>query len=39
VLEKAIVAVGNTLGISKVETNVTSPDAKDPVFYCWSWQA
>ncbi|MDH3580803.1 MAG: peptidoglycan-binding protein LysM [Hyphomicrobiales bacterium] len=33
VLEKAIVAVGNTLGISKVETHVSAPDANDPVFY------
>lgn len=33
VLEKAIVAVGNTLGISKVEAKVNTPDAKDPVFY------
>lgn len=33
VLEKAIVAVGNTLGISKVETQVSAPDARDPVFY------
>jgi len=33
VLEKAIVAVGNTLGISKVESTVEVPDAKDPVFH------
>ena len=33
VLEKAIVAVGNTLGISKVEAEVAAPDAKEPVFY------
>jgi nucleoid-associated protein YgaU len=32
-LEKAIVAVGNTVGISKVETNVTAPAAKEPRFY------
>ncbi|VAV91021.1 Uncharacterized LysM domain protein YgaU [hydrothermal vent metagenome] len=33
ILEKAIVAVGNTLGISKVESNVEVPDAKEPVFH------
>lgn len=33
VLEKAIIAVGNTLGISKVESKVKAPDAKDPTFY------
>ena len=33
VLEKAIVAVGNTAGIAKVETEVKVPDAKEPVFY------
>ena len=33
VLEKAIVAVGNTLGISKVEARVAAPDASDPSFY------
>ena len=33
ILEKAIVAVGNTLGISKVETHVSAPDATDPDFY------
>ena len=33
VLEKAIVAVGNTLGISKVESKVEVPDAREPVFY------
>ena len=33
VLEKAIIAVGNTLGISKVESNLTAPAQKDPVFY------
>ena len=32
-LEKAIVAVGNTVGISKVETNVSVPAAKEPRFY------
>lgn len=32
-LEKAIVAVGNTVGISKVETNVSVPAAKEPQFY------
>jgi LysM repeat protein len=32
-LEKAIIAVGNTLGISKVESNLTAPAQKDPVFY------
>ena len=33
VLEKAIIAVGNTLGVSKVESNLTAPNQKDPVFY------
>ena len=33
VLEKAIVAIGNTLGISKVETEVKVPDEKQPTFY------
>ena len=33
VFEKAVVAVGNTLGISQVETEVEVPDAKDPVFH------
>lgn len=33
ILEKAIVAVGNTLGISKVESNIEVPDAKEPVFH------
>ena len=33
VFEKAVIAVGNTLGISKVETAVDVPDAKDPVFH------
>ena len=33
VLEKAIIAVGNTLGISKVESAITVPDAREPVFY------
>ena len=33
ILEKAIVAVGNTLGISKVESSVEVPDAKEPVFH------
>ena len=32
-LEKAIVAVGNTLGIAKVEADVAVPDAAEPVFY------
>ncbi len=32
-LEKAIIAVGNTLGISKVESNLTAPAQKDPLFY------
>ncbi len=32
-LEKAIIAVGNTLGISKVESKLTAPAQKDPVFY------
>ncbi len=33
VLEKAIIAVGNTLGVSKVESKLTAPDQKEPVFY------
>lgn len=33
VLEKVIVAVGNTRGISKVEAAVTVPDAKEPRFH------
>ena len=32
-LEKAIVAVGNTVGISKVESSVAVPGAKEPRFY------
>lgn len=32
-LEKAIIAVGNTLGISKVESAVSVPDAKEPTFH------
>jgi len=32
-LEKAIIAVGNTLGISKVESKLTAPSQKDPVFH------
>ena len=31
--EKMVVAVGNTLGISKVETDVEVPDEKEPVFH------
>ena len=33
ILEKAIIAIGNTHGISKVEAEVVVPDAKEPVFY------
>jgi len=33
ILEKAIIAVGNTLGISKVESAVKVPDASDPNFH------
>jgi len=33
VLEKAIIAVGNTIGISQVESKLTAPAQKDPVFY------
>jgi nucleoid-associated protein YgaU len=33
VLEKAIIAVGNTLGISQVDSQLTAGDQKDPVFY------
>ena len=33
VLEKAIIAVGNTIGISKVESKLTAPAQKDPMFY------
>lgn len=32
-LEKIIIAAGNVTGISKVETEVSPPDAKDPVFH------
>lgn len=32
-LEKIIIAAGNVEGISKVETAVTAPAAKDPVFH------
>ena len=32
-LEKAIIAVGNTLGISKVESTVSVPDEKEPTFH------
>ncbi len=32
-LEKAIIAVGNTLGISKVESKLTAPSQKNPVLY------
>jgi nucleoid-associated protein YgaU len=32
-LEKAIVAVGNTVGISQVESSVKVPVAKEPRFY------
>src|SRR5688500_2323032 len=31
--EKAIIAIGNTKGISRVETDVKLPDAKEPKFY------
>lgn len=33
VFEKMVVAVGNTLGISQVETDVEVPDEKEPVFH------
>jgi len=33
ILEKAIIAVGNTLGISKVEAKVSAPDEREPTFY------
>jgi len=33
VLEKAIIAVGNTLGVSKVESKLTAPAQKEPTFY------
>jgi nucleoid-associated protein YgaU len=33
ILEKVIVAVGNTQGISAVETDVKVPDAREPVFH------
>ncbi len=33
VLEKAIIAVGNTLGISEVESKVSVPDEKEPRFH------
>ena len=32
-LEKIILAVGNTKGIAGVETQVATPDAKEPVFH------
>lgn len=32
-LEKIIIAAGNVTGISKVETQVTAPQAKDPVLH------
>ncbi len=32
-LEKIIIAAGNVTGISKVETEVTTPGEKDPVFH------
>ena len=32
-LEKAIIAVGNTLGVSKVESQLTAPGQKAPVFH------
>lgn len=32
-LEKIIIAAGNVTGISKVETEVSAPDEKDPVFH------
>ena len=32
-LEKAIVAVGNTLGVAKVESRLSAPGQKDPVLY------
>lgn len=32
-LEKIIIAAGNVTGISKVETEVTTPNEKDPVFH------
>jgi len=33
ILEKAIIAVGNTLGISKVEAKVAAPNERDPMLY------
>ena len=33
ILEKAIIAVGNTIGVSKVEAKVNTPDATDPNFH------
>jgi nucleoid-associated protein YgaU len=32
-LEKTLLAVGNTLGISKVESELKAPDQKDPTLY------
>jgi len=32
-LEKIIIAAGNVEGISKIETDVKAPEAKDPVFH------
>jgi LysM repeat protein len=33
IFEKAVIAIGNTMGISKVETDVRVPGAKEPRFY------
>ncbi len=33
ILEKIILAVGNTKGIAGVQANLTAPSAKDPVFH------
>jgi len=33
IFEKAVIAIGNAMGISKVETDVKVPGAKEPRFY------
>ena len=33
ILEKTIVAIGNTIGIARVESKVEVPNPKDPVFH------
>lgn len=33
ILEKIVLAAGNVIGIGEVETKVSAPDAKEPVFH------